>query len=763
MNFIRKNTLFLSMLIGTSLCSSNAMDGDIGQPQEASASIIESQNLEYCISLHTDLIAKDKNLAELEGVLKKAKTNFEITKGNLERFPENIKIKGLYRQNLKKFSDAKSDYIDYYDALIMKFKEICDKEGFAQLYPQLIEKDMALKEEAGALLPVVGQSITGIFKKAWALVDSYKMGILANENKEEAGKLFKQLIGLHPYAAQGLTHCATDREEVDSALLESIRWKLDVREEAGLLGDLELLCARQNARDVNLLLQAAQYYFSKSKNPMMIYNAMCIGTMMPKCQEGALFLNQIASLNILSNGNSQNLSYWLRERQSLMDKQICYKFMNFCRNQEDIQSLDMFLTNNNFEGEWYSPKDEQFFVQQLEYTKNDKKLWSHKANLNVLGKIRDSSSYPEETRVLAAKMRFDSTEKKSFDTYFDYYKILKQFDHVERHKYIGILHKVADSNIQTHPEHLYKVATELGYFPETLAMFMKAADAGYKEALTAIESHDVFLEAHGTFLADEYLESLTLFFARHNSVKGLQSLHKKYNKDAFLVIIRGLEERSQPLNTLNAEEYLPLLDLEHEERKAEIKTLEEHISELEKMVRSINSAEPDFYKRDRLVVTYHYRPTIEEAYRIKGKIQRDLDTSKTNLKNNQSWLKSYDFKRKKLIESLSSENLFNLAKDNLLIYQALNSRLRYGQEKTKILKDTYFELLKTAAQDSQKADNELKDIKTNGFSSSLYVLPSEASRLEELEEFRELHKFFKENLMRQLCSDNPVLISFNEQ
>ena len=77
---------------------------------------------------------------------------------------------------------------------------------------------------------------------------------------------------------------------------------------------------------------------------------------------------------------------------------------------------------------------------------------------------------------------------------------MKQFDHFERHKYIGILHKVADSNIQTHPEYLYKVATELGYFPETLAMFMKAADAGHKEALTVIESHDIFLEAHGTFL-----------------------------------------------------------------------------------------------------------------------------------------------------------------------------------------------------------------------------------------------------------------------
>ena len=50
------------MLISTSLCSSNAMDGDIGQPEETPTSIIRSQDLEYCISLHTDLIKKDKKI-----------------------------------------------------------------------------------------------------------------------------------------------------------------------------------------------------------------------------------------------------------------------------------------------------------------------------------------------------------------------------------------------------------------------------------------------------------------------------------------------------------------------------------------------------------------------------------------------------------------------------------------------------------------------------------------------------------------------------
>lgn len=758
MNFIRKNTLFLSMLISTSLCSSNAMDGDIGQPEETPTSIIRSQDLEYCISLHTDLIKKDKKIAELQDSLEKAKMNFETTGQQLENFPENIKIKALYRQHLKEFSYAKSDYIEHYNTLIIQFQQLCSKEGFANLSSQFIEEDIKLKKEVSALAPVAIKSIDGLFKKAWALVDSYKMDTSASENKEGARKLFKKLIGLHPYAAQGLAHCA--KEEVEAALLESVGWKLDVREETGLLGDLELLSRYQNMRDVNLLLRSAQYYrnkFNESKNPIMIYNAIHIGTMMPKCQEGTLLLNQIASLDIVANGKFQDLPYWVQERQSFTDKQICYKFMNFCRNQEDIQCLNIFLTNNNFEGEWWSDKDQQFFARQLKAMQNDKNFWLHPANLNVLKEISNSSRYPEETRVLAAKIRLDSTKKKSFDTYFDYYKILKQFDRVERHKYIGILHVIADGNIQTHPEQLYKFATELGYFPETLPMFINAADAGHKEAMSAIETHDIFL-------TDGHLESLALFFARHNSVKGLRSLYEKYNKDAFLVIIRGLEERSQPLATLDiTEEYLPLLDLKYEEYKAEIKELEKHISKLEEMIQSVNLAPTDFYDSNRLVVTYYYRPTIADAHATEKNIQKDLSASKIKLEKNQNWIKMYAFKRQELIESIPAENLFSLAKDSLLIYQALNTRLRDGQEKTKILKDTYFELLKTAAQNSQEAAKELKDIETNGFGWPLYVLPSEAFHLEELEEFKELNKSIKERFMTQLDSHKPLLISFSKQ
>ena len=496
MNFIRKNTLLLSMLMSTTLHNSNATEGNIGQPEETRASIIRSQDLAYCISLHTDLIKKDKKIAELQASLEKAKMNFESTGQRLEIFPENIKIKALYRQHLKEFSDAKSDYIDHYNALIIQFQQLCSKEGLANLCSQFIEEDIKLKKEVSALAPVAIKSIDGLFKKAWALVDSYKMDTSASENKEGARKLFKKLIGLHPYAAQGLAHCT--KKEVEAALLESIRWKLDMREGTGLLGDLELLSRYQNMRDVNLLLRSVQYYrnkFNESKNPIMIYNAIHIGTMMPKCQEGTLLLNQIASSNILSNCNSQDLSYWVRERLSISDKQLCEKFMNFCRNQEDIQCLNIFLTNNNFEGEWWSNKDQQFFARQLKAMQNDKNFWLHPANLNVLKEISNSSRYPEETRLLAAKIRLDSTKKKSFDTYFDYYKILKQFDRVERHKYIGILHVIADGNIQTHPEQLYKFATELGYFPETLPIFMNAADAGHKEAMSVIETHDIFLTA----------------------------------------------------------------------------------------------------------------------------------------------------------------------------------------------------------------------------------------------------------------------------
>lgn len=760
MNFIRKNTLFLSMLISTSLCSSNAMDGDISQPEEQPASIIRSQDLEYCISLHTDLIKKDKKIAELQESLEKAKMNFEMTGERLENFPGNINLKTMYRQHLKEFSDAKFDYINHYDALIIQFQQLCIKEGLANLSPQFIEGDITRKKEVSALAPVAIKSIDGLFKKAWALVDSYKMDTSASENKEEARKLFKELIGPHPYAAQGLIHCATNKEEVESALLESIRWKLDVREGTGLLGDLELLSRYQNMRDVNLLFRAAQYFrnqFDKSKNPIMIYNAILIGTMMPQCQEGTLLLNQIASLNILSNGKFQDLPYWVQERQSFTDKQICYKFMNFCRNQENVEYLDLFLTNNKFEGDWHSTKDEQFFVQQLERTKNDRKLWSHKLNLNVLKEISNSSRHPEETRLLAAEIRFNSIANKDFDTYFDYYKILKQFDRVERHKYIGILHKIADGNIQTHPDQLYRIATELGYLPATLPMFMKAADAGCKEAMSVIETQDIFL-------TDEYLESLALFFARHNSVKGIQNLYHKNNNNAFLVILRKLEEHPQPHATVDiTEEYLPLLDLKYEECKAEIKKLEKHVSKLEKMIQLINSAQTDFYDSKRLVVAYHYRPTTAEASATKENIQKDLSASKIELEKNQNWIKMYAFKRQELIESIPAENLFNLAKENHLIYQALNIRLRDGQEKTKILKDTYFELLKSAAQNSQEAARELNDLETNGFSSPLYVLPSEAFRLQELEEFRELNQSIKEHFMNQLHSHKPVFISFNEQ
>ncbi|MGV8948146.1 MAG: hypothetical protein ACOH2E_02080 [Candidatus Paracaedibacter sp.] len=671
MNFITKNTLFLSMLIGTSLCNSNATEGDISQPEEMPASIIRSQNLEYCTSLYADLITNNKTLIELKYSLEKARSNYEITKDRLEIFLENINLRSLYNKHLEDFSKARSNYEGLHDVLIIKFKEICSQKGFGHLCPQVIEEDITPKKEVS---PPLSVAIDNPFKKAWALID-------ANENKEQARKLFNLLIGLHPYAAQGLVHCSPNKKEFQAALLESIRVKLAVREGTGLLVDLELLSRYQNMRDANLLFRAAQYYrsqFDKSKNPIMVYNAIHIGTMMPKCQEGTLLLNQIASLDMLSNGKFQDSPYWVQERQSFTDKQICYKFMNFCRNQENIEYLDLFLTNNKFEGDWYSTKAEQFFVQKLERTKNDKKLWSHKANLNVLKEISNSSRYPEETRLLAAKIRFNSM-KKNFDAYFDYYKILKQFDHVERHKYIGILHNVADINIQTHPDQLYRIATELGYFPETLPMFMKAADAGCKEALTAIESHDTFLKAHDVFLTDGYLENLALFFARHNSVKGLLSLHKKYDKDAFLVIIRGLEERSQRRSTLDiTEEYLPSLDLKYEECKTEIKKLEEHIIELEEMSRPIKRAQTDFYDSNRLVVTYHYRPTIADARATQENIQKDLNASKINLEKNQNWLKMYSFKRQKLIESAPFENLLGLAKENLLIYDALSARLRYG-------------------------------------------------------------------------------------
>ena len=740
MNFIRKNTLFLSMLISTSLCSSNAMEGDIDPSKETSASIIKSQDLAYCTSMYTDLITKNKILAELKGSLEKSKNKFETTKERLAIFPENSKLRSLYNQHLEEFSEAKSNYLGFYDTLFVKFKEICNKEGLAYLYSQFIGKDITAKEEVSAPLSV---AIDNPFKKAWTLVD-------ANENKEEAGKLFKQLIGLHPYAAQGLVRCSTDTKEIEFALLESIRIKLAVGNETGLLGDLELLCEYQNTRDVNLLLQAAQYYrnqFDKSKNPMMVYNALRIGTMMPKCQEGILLLNQIASLNIVSNDNYQ----------TTIDKQICYGFMNLCRNQENIDSLNVFLKNNNFEDEWSSYKDQRFFAQQLENTESNENLWAHRANLNVLQQISSSSNYSDGIRLLAAKIRFHAIGNKNFDTYFDYYKTLKQFDHVERHKYIGILHKVADSNIHTHPDQLYKIATELGYFPATLPMFMKASDAGYKEALSAIESHDIFLTTEDWW-------GLALFFARHNSVKGIQNLYKTSHNNALLVIAKELEERSHSLDTVGiTEEYLPLLDLEYEERKAKTMKLEKHIRELEKMVRLINSAQTDFYDRNRLVVTYQYRPTTAEASVTKKNIQDDLNTSKLSLEKNQNWLRSYDFKRQQLIESIPAENLFSLAKENLLIYQALNTRLGNGHEKTKILKDAYFELLKTAAQHSQEANNELNDIEINGFSWPLYVLPSEAFRLEDLEEFKEIDRTIKESFMKQLYSNKPILVSFNEK
>ena len=225
-----------------------------------------------------------------------------------------------------------------------------------------------------------------------------------------------------------------------------------------------------------------------------------------------------------------------------------------------------------------------------------------------------------------------------------------------------------------------------------------------------------------------------------------------------------MEERSQPLATLDiTEEYLPLLDLKYEEYKAEIKELEKHISKLEEMIQSVNLAPTDFYDSNRLVVTYYYRPTIADAHATEKNIQKDLSASKIKLEKNQNWIKMYAFKRQELIESIPAENLFSLAKDSLLIYQALNTRLRDGQEKTKILKDTYFELLKTAAQKSQEAAKELKDIETNGFGWPLYVLPSEAFHLEELEEFRELNKSIRERFMTQLDSHKPLLISFSEQ
>lgn len=740
MNFVGKSTLFLSMLIGTSLYSSNAIDGDIGQPEESPAAIMQSQDLEYLTSMYTDLIKKNKTLAELNVYLEKARSNFETTRDRLEEFLENGKLKDLYNQHLKEFSEAKSNYVGFYDTLIVKFQQLCNEEGLTHLCSQFL-KDITLKEEVSAPLSV---AINNPFKKAWALID-------ANEGKDGARKLFKPLVGLHPYAAQGLIYCSTEKKEIESALLESIRVKLALGKETGLLKDLELLCNYQNTRDANLLLQAAQYYrsqFDKSKNPMMVYNAIRIGTMMPKCQEGTLLLSQIALLNIVSNAHPQ----------ASIDNSICYGFMNLCRNQENIESLNVFLKNNNFEGDWYSTKDELFFVQQLENMKDDNELWSHKSNLKVLERISSSSNYSDEIRLLAAKIRFNSVGNKNFNTYFDYYKILKHFNHVDRHKYIGILHNIADFNIQTHPEQLYKVATELGYVLETLPMFMKAADAGCKEALPVIETHDVFL-------TDEYLESLALFFARHNSVKGIQNLCKQSNSNALLVIARELEERFQPLGTLGiTQEYLPLLDLEHVERTAEIKKLEKHISKLKEMIRLINSAQPSVFYEGHVDVTYFYRPTIGEAASTKKNIEQDLNTSKVNLKKNQTWLKMYGSKRPELIESISTENLFSLAKECHLIYQALNTRLRDGQEKTKILKDTYFELLRrAAAQNSQAANDELKDIETNGFNWLLYVLPSEVSHLEELEEFKGINKFFKESFMKQLYSNKPLLISFNEQ
>ncbi len=112
MKLIRKNTLLLSMLIGTSLCSSNAMDEGIDQPEETPASIIRSQNLKYCTSIYTDLIIKNKTLTELKDSLEKAKINFETTKGRLEIFLENKNLKSLYNQHLEELIEAKSIYVD---------------------------------------------------------------------------------------------------------------------------------------------------------------------------------------------------------------------------------------------------------------------------------------------------------------------------------------------------------------------------------------------------------------------------------------------------------------------------------------------------------------------------------------------------------------------------------------------------------------------------------------------------------------------------